>query len=180
MWYLIQRTVKDPCSPSVLKVQRVVEGETKEYTVQEDVEQAIQQECEVRFLLAHSAPIMTSLLGERLRYLLDKSLAKTIITGTYKIPTDLDPATAIILKEIGELGMKIVNGENNKITIMPENFKQFWKKVNEFTSLSMSGVHYGHYKAAIQDPQSTNVLTLQLTVIARSEIPPKAGASGCK
>jgi hypothetical protein len=29
MWYLIQRTVKDPHSPSVLKVQRVVEGEIK-------------------------------------------------------------------------------------------------------------------------------------------------------
>jgi len=42
MWYLIKRTVKEPHSPSVLKVQRVVEGEIKEYTVQEDVEQAIQ------------------------------------------------------------------------------------------------------------------------------------------
>jgi len=42
MWYLIKRMVKDPHSPSVLKVQRVVEGEIKEYTVQEDVEQAIQ------------------------------------------------------------------------------------------------------------------------------------------
>ncbi len=82
MWYLIKRTVKDPRSPSILKVQRVVEGETKEYTAQEYVEQAIQRECEVRFSLAHSAPIMTSLLGERLRYLSDKSLAKAIITGT--------------------------------------------------------------------------------------------------
>jgi hypothetical protein len=76
MWYLIKRTVKDPHSPSVLKVQRVVEGEIKEYTVQEDVEQAIQREYEVRFLLAHSAPIMNSLLGEKLRYLLDEALAK--------------------------------------------------------------------------------------------------------
>ena len=108
MWYLIKRTVKDPHSPSVLKVQRVVEGEIKEDTVQEDVEQAIQQECKVRFLLAHSAPIMNLLLGEKLRYLSDEALAKAIITGTYEIPTDLDPATAMILKEIGKLGMKIV------------------------------------------------------------------------
>jgi hypothetical protein len=57
MWYLIKRTVKDPHSPSVLKVQRVVEGNIEEYTFQEDVEQAIQRECEVRFSLAHSAPI---------------------------------------------------------------------------------------------------------------------------
>ena len=74
--------VKDPQSPSVLQVQRVVNGEVKEYVVQEDVEQAIQKECEVRFSLAHSAPIMTTFLGERLRYLLDETLARSIITST--------------------------------------------------------------------------------------------------
>ncbi len=144
MWYLIKRMVKDPHSPSILRVQRVVEGEVKEYTVQEDVEQAIQRECEVDFSLAHSAPIMNLLLKEKLRYLLDKSLAKAIITGTYDIPTDLEPATAMILKEIGRLGMKIFNGNNNKTIITPDDFKRFSKKVNEFTSSSMTGVHYGH------------------------------------
>jgi len=152
MWYLIQRTVKDPHSPSILKVQRVVKGKIEEYTVQEDVEQAIQREFEVRFSLAHSAPIMNSLLGEKLRYLSDVALAKAIIRGTYDIPTSLDPATAMILKEIGKLGIKILNGDSNKIIISPEDFKRFWKKVNEFTSSSMSGVHYGHYKAAIPGP----------------------------
>ena len=122
MWYLIKRTVKDPASPSVLKVQRVVDSEVEEYTVQEDVEQAIQRECEIRFTLAHSAPIMKSLLGERLRYLSDESLAKSIITGTYEIPMDLDPATRLILEEIGRRGMKIVNGEENEIVITPEDF----------------------------------------------------------
>ncbi len=81
MWYLIKRMMKDPHSPSVLKVQRVVEGKIAEYTVQEDVEQAIQRECEVRFSLAHSAPIMNSLLGEKLRYLSDEALAKAIINN---------------------------------------------------------------------------------------------------
>jgi hypothetical protein len=37
----------------------------------------------------------------------------------------------------------------------------------------MSGVHYGHYKAAIQDLLSTELLAMQLTVIARSKIPPE-------
>jgi hypothetical protein len=75
MWYLIKCTMRDPHSPSILRVQRVVEGEVKEYTAQEDVEQAIQQKCKVPFLLAHSAPVMKTLLGERLRYLSDKTLA---------------------------------------------------------------------------------------------------------
>ena len=168
MWFLIKRTVKDPQSPSVLQVQRVVNGEVKEYVVQEDVEQAIQRECEVRFSLAHSAPIMTTLLGERLRYLSEEALARSIIAGMYDIPSDMDPATKLILEEIGKLGMKIVNGKGSKIIITPEDFKQFWKKVKEFTSSSMSGVHYGHYKATIQDALSTEILAQQLTMIARA------------
>jgi hypothetical protein len=178
MWYLIKRTVKDPHSPSVLRVQRVIEGEVKEFTVQEDVEYAIQQECKVCFSLAHSAPIMNTLLGEKLRYLSDESLAKTIITGTYDIPTNLDPATAMILKEIGTLGMKIVNNDANKIIITPEDCRGFWKKVNKFTLSSMSSMHYGHYKAATQDLLSTEVLATQLMVIAWSGIPPDSWSVG--
>jgi hypothetical protein len=42
MWYLIKQMVKDPQSPSVLKVQRVIEGEVQEYKIQKDVENSIQ------------------------------------------------------------------------------------------------------------------------------------------
>jgi hypothetical protein len=174
MWYPIKRTVKDPHSPSVLKVQRVLDGETREYVVQKDVENAIQRECKIRFSLAYSAPIMSSLLGDQLRYLQDEELARSIITGTYDIPTDLDEATTLILKEIGKMGFKILNGEGQEIVITPAEFIHFWKNVGEFTSSSSSGVHYGHYKAGIQDQTSTTVLALQLTVIARSGIPPES------
>jgi hypothetical protein len=93
MWFLIKRTVKDPCSLSVLRVQRVVDSKVQEYIEQEDVENAIKGECEIRLSLAHSAPIINTLLGKWLRYLSDKNLACAIITGTYEIPTDLDLAT---------------------------------------------------------------------------------------
>ncbi len=73
VWFLIKRMIKDPHSPSVLRVQWVIYGEVKEYTNQDEVENAIQQECKVRFTLAHSTPIMNTLLGERLRYLSDES-----------------------------------------------------------------------------------------------------------
>ncbi len=75
MWYLIKQMVKDPHSSSVLWVQRVVNGEVKEYILQEDVEQAIQRKCKVRFSLAHSALVMKTLLRELLHYLSDESLA---------------------------------------------------------------------------------------------------------
>jgi hypothetical protein len=121
---------------------------------------------------------MMALLGERLHYLSDKALAHSIITGTYNIPSDMDPATKLILEETGKLGVKLVNGEGNKIIIMPEDFKHFWKKANEFTLSSMSGIHYGHYKAAIQDTLSTEILAQQLTVIAQSRFPPESWSVG--
>jgi hypothetical protein len=160
------RTVKDPHSPSVLRVQPVINGKVKEYTAQEDIEQDIQQECKVQFSLAHSAPIMKSPLGERLRYLSDKALARSIIIGTYDITLDMDHATRLVLEEIGKLGMKLGNGNGNKVFFMSEDFHCLCDKVNEFTSSSMSEIHYGHYKAAIQDQLSTEILTFQLTVIA--------------
>jgi hypothetical protein len=42
----------------------------------------------------------------------------------------------------------------------------------------MSGVHYGHYKAAIQDTLSTEILAQQLTMIARSGILPENWSIG--
>jgi hypothetical protein len=48
---------------------------------------------------------MSTLLGGQLRYLKDKELARSIITGTYNIPTNLDAATTLILKEIGKMSL---------------------------------------------------------------------------
>ena len=50
--------------------------------------------------------------------------------------------------------------------------------MNKFTSSSMSGVHYGHHKAAIQDELISEVLALQLTLVTRSGIPPENWSVG--
>ncbi len=159
----------------------MVDGELQEFREQDEIEGAIQKECKIRFTLAHSAPIMTSLLGEKLRYLVDEEIARQIITGTYEIPEELDEATKMVLREIGRMGVKIVNKEGSEIVITLEDFKQFWRRVNKFTSSSrMSGINYGHMKAAAQDEFSTNLLAQQLTVIARSGVPPETWSVGLK
>jgi len=68
---------------------------------------------------------MSTLLGDRLRYLGDNKLARSIITDTFNIPADLDPATTLILKEIGKMELKIMNGEGNEIIITPAEFTLF-------------------------------------------------------
>ncbi len=122
--------------------------------------------------------ITNTLLGKRLRYLSDKALNRSIITETYDIPSDMDPSTKLILKEIGRLGVKLINKEGTEIIIMPKRFQTFWTKVGEFTSSSMSGVHYGHYKAAVKCDTSTKILAQQFTAVARSGIPPENWSIG--
>jgi hypothetical protein len=121
---------------------------------------------------------MMTLLGKRLRYLSNEALARAIITKTYDIPLDMDTATKLTLEKIGNLGVKLINEEGTEIVITPEDFTQFWKRVGEFTSSSMSGIHYGHYKAAIQCDISTRVLAQQLTVVAQNSIPPESWSVG--
>jgi len=178
MWHQIKQTVKDSQSPSVLRVQQVIDGEMQEFQEQEEVESAIQRECKGRFTLAYSAPIMKTLLGDKLRYLLDNETARQIITGTYNITEEMITATKFILKEIGRMGVKIVNEEGSKIEITSEDFQCFWRRVKEFTLSSLSGIHYRHYKAAAQDKFSTNLLSQQLTIIAHSGVPPKSWSVG--
>ncbi len=90
----------------------------------------------------------------------------------------MDLATKLILEEISNLGVKLLNEEGTEIIITLEGFKRFWKRVGEFTSSSMSGIHYSHYKAAIQCNISTKILAQQLTVVARSGIPPESWSIG--
>ena len=97
---MIQRTVKDPRSPAVFKVQQVINGQVHSYKIKPEVEEVIQKECEVRFTLGHRVPAMKSFLAKRLRYLSDEDLAKSIIEDIFDISTNLDKATKLILKEI--------------------------------------------------------------------------------
>ena len=101
IWYQIKQTVQDPQSPSVLRVQQVIDEEVQEFKEPEEVENVIQRDCKVRFTLAHSAPIMRTLLRDKLSDLSDKEITKKIITGTYVIQEETDPATKLILEEIG-------------------------------------------------------------------------------
>ena len=103
----------------------------QEYNSKKDVEQVVQEECEIRFNLAHKAPIMNHALAKRLRYLEDEEIAKAITEGTYDIPTGINEPTKYIFEEIGKMGMKIRNEEGAEIVITPEDFKGFWKRVSE-------------------------------------------------
>ena len=84
-WWFIQRTVKDPPTPPLLKVTRMEEKREVAYEGQEEVEGALQDVLEALFTFAHNAPIMNHYLGHQLRYLSDELQRRAyhLNTGQY-------------------------------------------------------------------------------------------------
>jgi hypothetical protein len=168
MWYFINRSQKDPRSGAAHIVQRVDENrDTEDSTCKEDTEGFIFAENEYRFQLANDAPISHTKLIDQLGYLGDSGIAQQIVEGRFEIPDEVDDATALILEEIGNIGVKLLNGDIT-IDITKEEFRVFWKQVREGTQSSMSGTHYGHYKAASHSEEASWFLSKKITLISRT------------
>ena len=81
MWYVINRSQKDPGGKAIHTVQRVIDGELQESIQQEDTEQFIFEETEVRFGLANDAPISRTTLIQQLGYLADTEVAQQLVAA---------------------------------------------------------------------------------------------------
>ena len=84
----------------------------------------IQEETEFCFHLAHSAYITKTSLASKLGYLSDNEVTWQLIDGTYKIPNDVDDATALVfvLEEIARLGLKMISSRVEEFVVSPEDF----------------------------------------------------------
>ena len=60
----------------------------------------------------------------------------------------------------------------------PDDFRKYWKQAREETSLSLRGVHFGHYRAATKSDKITKFLSEKVTLIARTGLPPERWGSG--
>ncbi len=178
MWYFIRRAMNDPKGKPIVYPQKLdASGNVIEATDQDEAEQMIFEENEYRFQLATEAPISSTMLIEQLGYLADSDIAKQIIEGSFDIPDEVDDSTALILEEIGRIGVRLSNGEID-IEISPEEFRYFWRRVKENTASSISGIHFGHYKAAARSDSLSNFMSKQITLIARTGCPPDRWSHG--
>ena len=75
------------------------------------------------------------------------------------------------------MGVELTNSEIS-IVISPEEFRHFWGRAKEGTASSISGVHFGHYKAAVKYELLSEFLAKQVTLIARTGHPPKRWSRG--
>jgi len=88
-------------------------------------------------------PICNGTLFQDFGYLANTPALAAVLAGTYVPPTDSDKATGKILAEIATIHAIILR-DLVSISITPDQWKQYWKVVNKETSLSESGLHFGH------------------------------------
>ena len=176
-WRRIKAVTQEPCGGNVTRVDIEINGDVISCADQESVQQAIQENLSERFYLANSSPFCQGYFLEQLGTLADFDIAVRITTGDYVPPPDMDEATLLILEEIANVGMQIQVGAVT-IIVTPEDFKYYWQRVNERTSSSYSGLHFGHYKAAAESDYLSRLHALHITTIARSGCHPKRWGRG--
>lgn len=152
---------------AVTRVERIENGTTVEYTSQSDVERVVREETQSRFSAAESSPFCQGLLGQELGYISDTETAAAILTGTYEIPSSVSDATALLIDEIGRVGKKIVRGAV-RLSVLPEEFREYWQPIPEKTSSSASRAHFGHYKTASKFDWLCNFFAKKLSFVSRT------------
>jgi hypothetical protein len=97
-----------------------------------------------QYNLGEEAPICKGALQGEFGYTATTPTAQSILDGTYNFPSNIDEATKEMFVEIVKI-RSLVPPNTVTGTILQEHWQQRWKKVDEDTSLSQSGLHFGHY-----------------------------------
>jgi hypothetical protein len=93
-----------------------------------------------------------------------------ILEGTYEYPADdLDLATRLLFEE-ALATYKVLSPTKVATYVTPEDFKLFWQTAKERTGSSYSGLHFGHYIAALHCPDLLLLHTAKLSICARNGV----------
>jgi hypothetical protein len=147
-----------------------VEGTVKEINGKEELHEAIWDNIHrKRFYLAEEAPICSGLLRDAFGYNSVTPTAKAIQEGTYNYPPDFDEATKEILQECALIRLQVPKNSVSTI-INPVDWSNHWRSAREETSSSISGRHFGHYKAGLQSQYESYLQALQATLVVKQGI----------
>ena len=147
---------------------------TIKYSTREDVEREIMNCLSKRFSLTNNNSSMSSRFTEVVGYMAEKTGAEQILEGRIPEPLNRDNHIKEFLEQLRIPLQQIPISA--KITIC--DFKRYWKKAKEKTSSSMSGLHFGHYKCAVDSPLLTAIHTVFLHITINKGIPLKRWSSG--
>ena len=138
-----------------------------EHTTQETVERTIFSEVhKKRYTLTGEAPICNRELFQDLGCQANTKASRAVLDGTYEAPTTSDKATRDLFTEIAAI-RRLIPENSVKIIITPEQWKQYWRVMNEETLIRHTfralyrGIQVGHNiplscVARVCDPRARN------------------------
>ena len=151
---------------SVLCVQltdlAVLDGEHLAFlTTEHEIVKVCNEKLGQRFQLGTSAPASQGPLREALGHLSDTAAAQEILSGTYRFPPDSAKAMVHLLKETAAMRLKYLQDD---LQLTTKDFMDFWYGAKEKTSSSLSGRHFGHFKAIRDSHELSHLLLSSLNL----------------
>ena len=113
-----------------------------------EVIEAIMNMVQKRYRLTETTPLMQHATQNELGLTGNTDIAQQILAGDGEAMSINDPTTADLMRLFTHQG----ESEPIPTTISPKEFTTYWKRAKESTSSSLSGRHFGHYKAAANQP----------------------------
>ena len=135
------------------------------------VEQKIMENNENHFRLTESTPPMNELLLSDLGFLSDTDGAKRILNRTYLCPEGVDAYTKNFITSL-QITTPIDPADFIPNTVSLQDYQAHWKRSKEHTSSSISGLHFGHWKAAAESNFLSKLHTLFTDIIISTSYSP--------
>jgi len=128
---------------SVHQVETTQGTDTVLHTSRSDMEFHLQSTFEQRFQLAAKTPLLQEPLASSLGSFSDSATAEAILNGTFICPPEVDSFMQQFLQSLQQPPIML----RTSLEISREDFITYWHQAREHTSSSLSGTHFGHYKA---------------------------------
>jgi hypothetical protein len=125
-------------------------GKRVELTTKPEVEKPCIRENERRFGQAEDTPFMQPPLLDKFGYTAATQAGEDVLQGTYRVPDSVDAYTRTFLGFL-KLPPNFVPPNDAATIITPEENRKAWSRQSERTASESTGLHFGHYKTAIQD-----------------------------
>ncbi len=136
-------------------------GAIVEYTTRLLVERTIFSEIHnKKYTMAGEAPICNGTLFDEFGY----TANTTVLDGTYVAPVGTDQATLDLFAVVADIRQRVPQ-DSVSICITPQQWRRYWQAVNEETSSSESGLHFGPYVVGSTSDIISYYHAAQVTVV---------------
>ena len=142
-----------------------------QHSNKDTVEQKIMENNENRFQLMESTPPMNEPLLSNLGFLSDTDATKRILNGTYICPEGVDAYTKNFIASL-QITTPIDPADFIPNTVSLQDYQAHWKWSKEHTSSSISGLHFGHWKAAAESNFLSELHALFTDIIVSTSYSP--------